>query len=166
MENPEVRIVTSAKGKNRRRWWRNDNVSDWSSLCEWLRGIGDGGKADRPYVPATFKHDPARRKNEFIVEKYALTLDADKAGSDYLARVAAVLKCLALSHTTYSHTADDPRYRTIVPVSRPMTPVEAKSLATYLVELIGRERFDVQASVSPVAVAYAHRLGRCRVRRS
>ena len=85
------------------------------------------GKADRSCPP----------DEQILRERWLITLDADKAGPDYINRVNEVLDCFAISHTTASH---DPggekgdRWRTIIPPAGPMTPTEAKSLATHYVQ--------------------------------
>lgn len=152
-----TRIVVSAPGKNRRRWRAEPSVLDWGTFADWVvgGGTGMGGKYGRPYSPVTLAKTPGRRLNTNLVVRHVLTLDADNAGPDYLDRLDEALPCAALSHTTASHTPEEPRWRTLVPVSRALTPVESKGLATFLLNRVGRERFDVQASTSPVAVAYA-----------
>lgn len=151
-----LRIVTSPPGKSQPFWHINANVTDWESFCKWIRKSATaGGKYGRPYSPVSLKPGETRRKNVNLAVRHMLTLDADRSGEDYLDRLAGVLHYLSLSHTTANHTAEEPRWRTLVPVSRAMTPEEAKTLATFLIEMIGRERFDVQASTSPIAVAYA-----------
>lgn len=151
-----LRIVTSAPGRNRRRWRPEPGVTDWETFAAWLVGEGaGGGKYGRPYSPVTLREAPGRRLNVNLLRRHVLTLDADAAGPDYLDRLAAALPVASWSHTTASHAPDAPRWRTLVPLSRAAEPAEAKALATLLVGLVGRERFDLQASTSPVAVAYA-----------
>lgn len=152
----EMSIYRSMPGKAQKTWWREESVTNWDEFVEWLRAGGEGGKTGRPYIPALFE-DPkrTRRQGAFLVGRYAITLDADTAGPDYLAQLDKVLDVRAISHTTASHTPGHPRWRTIIPASRLMTPSESLSIATYYVNLIGPERFDVTASTSPMAVAYA-----------
>lgn len=148
-----TRIVTSKPGAAQVRWSAEESVSDWETFVAWLRrNPEDGGKYDRPYVPVTLKKAPGPRKNTNLGHRYLITLDADSAGDDYLGCLGA---WESLSHTTASHTPENPRWRTIVPVSRPMTPEEHKTVATWLVGATGADRFDIQASTSPAHVAYA-----------
>jgi hypothetical protein len=150
----ELRIIISPPGKAQPYWSPHPDVKDWETFVEWLRdGPTDGGKYARPYSPITLSS--RRRRNAKLELRYALTLDADSAGPDYLDRLAETVPWRRLSHTTASHTPEEPRWRTLVPISRPVAPAEGKTLAVHLVGLVGAERFDVQASTSPVAVAYA-----------
>lgn len=156
MSDDHLRIVASAPGKNRLRWTPVPDVTDWETFTAWIvGGTTGGGKNGRPYTPVTLKTAPGRRLNVNLASRHVLTLDADSAGADYLDRLAAAAPFASLSHTTANHTPDAPRWRTLLPLSRAATPAEAKTLATHLVNTVGRERFDVTASTSPAAVAYA-----------
>ena len=160
----EFLIWVSPSGKDQPWWRRQETVDDWETFVEWLREDADGGKYARPYVAASFRNQTgglkgrARRRKANLADRYAITLDADSAGDDYLERVAEVADWRRISHTTASHDPGGPkgaRWRTVFPVSRPMTMEESETVATWLVEEIGRERFDVVASVSPVIPTYA-----------
>ena len=151
-----VRIIVSPAGKAQPFWNAPQGVTDWKSFVSWLRKPETtGGKYARPYSPVSLRAGEKRRRNVNLEHRYMLTLDADAAGPDYLATLRRVWQGAALSHTTANHRDAEPRWRTLIPLDRAATPEEAKTIATHLVNAIGRERFDVIASTSPVAVAYA-----------
>ena len=52
-----------------------------------------------------------------------------RADPDLPQLVELVLCCAVLVHTTYSSTAAKPRYRVIIPVSRPLLPDEYRHVA-------------------------------------
>ena len=45
-------------------------------------------------------------------------------------------------YSTHSHTADNPRYRVIIPVDRPMPPDEYQAVSRRIADNIGIEFFD------------------------
>lgn len=167
-----IRVITSDPGPKRTTWRAERDVKDWDSFVTWLQTWTERTpvqaarrdfpeKYDRPFMAATFdwSEEPGggQRLGVHLVERHVIQLDADNAGDDYLEHLAEVAGFLHLSHTTASHLQDGkgPRWRTLIPLSRPVTPSEYLTLSTYLVDLVGRERFDVQMSTSPAAVSYA-----------
>lgn len=81
------------------------------------------------------------RNHEAVQSRDALTLDSDSPGPDFVDRVRA-LGCRALVHTTYSSTPETPRYRLIIPLSRPVTPAEYAAEVEAVMEAVGRHAFD------------------------
>lgn len=159
-----IRIITSNPGPKQATWRAEPDVKDWDTFATWLI-TSDGHAWDwkyaRPFVAGTFtwseQPGTGRRLGVHLVERHVIQLDADKAGDDYLERLAEVAGFLRLSHTTASHMKDGKgaRWRTLVPLSRPVSPSEYLTLSTFLVDLVGRERFGVVESTSPAAVSYA-----------
>lgn len=153
-ENPEVRIVVSRPGRARKRWRAVPDVTTWRERVAWLKQGGTGGKYARPHLPVTLRESPGARTNANLDQCYELTLDADHAPPDYIERIES-LGYTALSYTTASWTEDEPRWRTHIPLDEPVSPAEKHAFATFLIERIGAEYFDRQASTSPAHVAYA-----------
>ena len=121
---------------------------EWATFAEWLTKeppeLAD--KAARGwYCPAEF--DPAYRDSQNFVARYAITYDFDHVAIDTWGEVLAAWSETAFAiYTTYSHRADRPRFRVVMPLSRPAGFDEfqavARKVATDLdIELFARESF-------------------------
>ena len=105
-----------------------------------------GDKAARGwYCAATF--EPAYRDSDNFVARHALTFDFDHVGLDTWQRVKETWTGLAFAmYTTWSHTEAKPRFRVVMPLSRPCSYDEfqavARRVATDIdIELFARESF-------------------------
>ncbi len=121
---------------------------DWPSFSEWLTKeppeVTD--KAARGwYIPAEF--DPAYRDSANFVARYALTFDFDKVNIDTWGEAILAWESLAFAmYTTFSHTPEAPRFRVVMPLSRPAGYDEFQAVARMVatdvgVELVARESF-------------------------
>ena len=97
------------------------------------------------FIPATF--DPVYRHGDNFVSRDAITYDFDHVGMEDWARVKAALPGLALAmYTTFSHSSQTPRFRVVLPLSRPATfdefeAVSRKVATRFGIELAARESF-------------------------
>lgn len=108
--------IATAPHKNSRRW--TQGTTTWGEIISWMEN------------PATVKEcgnyflgrlDGAARSKATVVDRCALTLDADHPEPGFLNRLATALAGHAyLWHTTYSATGDKPRYRVIIPLAQPV----------------------------------------------
>lgn len=114
--------------------WRNGTTT-WASFCERLAEpahVKDCGG----YVLGRLVADGPRRKTT-IRDRSALAIDLDAATGLASGDVEERLEGLAAAlHTTWSSTPDDPRYRLIVPLSRPVDPDEYRHLNRAVCDLI------------------------------
>jgi len=74
------------------------------------------------WAPATFAGD--RRALANVEAVYAVGLDLDAPSSRFAIGAQLWAPYIANLHTTHSSTVDTPRYRVVLPTSRPMTPAE------------------------------------------
>jgi hypothetical protein len=74
------------------------------------------------WAPATFRDD--RRALANVEQVVAVGLDLDDTSSRFAAGVELWQDYAVNVHTTHSSTPDAPRYRVVLPTSRPMTPAE------------------------------------------
>ena len=120
----------------------------WESFAEWLTKEPPEmpDKAARGwYIPAEF--DPAYRDGQNFVARHAITFDFDKVTIDTWGDAINAWSDLAFAmYTTFSHTPEAPRFRVVMPLSRPAGYDEfqavARKVATDVgVELIARESF-------------------------
>lgn len=121
---------------------------EWQSFAEWLTQeppeVAD--KADRGwYIPAQF--DPVYRDSQNFIARHAITYDFDHVTIDTWGEVLGAWSNLAFAiYTTFSHRADRPRFRVVMPLSRPAGYDEFQALARKVavdvgIELIARESF-------------------------
>lgn len=121
---------------------------EWSAFAQWLvkepPEVSD--KADRGwYIPAQF--EPAYRNSENLVARYAITFDFDKVTLDTWGDVINAWGNVAFAmYTTFSHAPEAPRFRVVMPLSRPAGYDEFQAVARRIatdvgIELIARESF-------------------------
>lgn len=96
----------------------------WEELRAWIGRpvIADAKDAHGGYSLATFRADVRKLAN--VERVAALGLDVDH-GDARVARVLLVLRRYrAIGYTTHSHTADAPRCRVVIALTRPVTAAE------------------------------------------
>ncbi len=87
--------------------------------------------------------EQGRRKAENVKERYLLTLDADFANTDFIDNLNLFYSNFSwLVYSTHKHTPEKPRYRLIIPLSRPVTPDEYEAVAREMASEIGIDQFD------------------------
>lgn len=120
----------------------------WEAFAEWLTKeppeVAD--KAARGwYIPAEF--DPVYRDSQNFVARHAITFDFDKVNIDTWGDVILAWEDTTFAmYTTFSHSPEAPRFRVVMPLSRPAGYDEfqavARKVATDVgIELIARESF-------------------------
>lgn len=151
--------IIIATGKSRSaRSWKSEKMT-WSALAnklaeptvtnETAAEYAKMSKADQGqkkdvggfvggYIPKN-----GRRVRGSVKERYLITLDADNPSEDFLLDLDMELGgCEYVLYSTHSHTADNPRYRIIIPVDRAMTPDEYQAVSRRIADDIGIDSFD------------------------
>ncbi len=140
----------------------------WESFSQWLTKepaeVQD--KADLGwYLPATF--DPVYRDSDNFVCRDAITLDFDHVTIDTWGDVLFAFDHFAFAmYTTFSHTDLSPRFRVVIPLSRPAGYDEFQAIARKMaqkvgVELVARESFvPAQMMYSPTRKPSAPFIGK------
>ncbi|WP_159723155.1 virulence-associated E family protein [Enterococcus sp. CSURQ0835] len=82
------------------------------------------------------------RKRGHAQQRSLLTLDADSTTVEFWDDVQLLFDHAAAVYTTHSHMAKGPRYRLIIPLSRPVTAEEYEPLARKVAEMFGMDNFD------------------------
>lgn len=120
----------------------------WLDFAKWLTQVPPEveDKAARGwYCPVEFY--PVYRDSENFVARHAITYDFDHVGADTWERVLHTWEGLAFAmYTTWSHTPDKPRFRVVMPMSRPAKYDEFQAVARKVaadidIELFARESF-------------------------
>lgn len=150
-------IIATGKSRSARSW--KSQKMTWSALAnklaeptvtnETATEYAKMSKADQGrkkdvggfvggYIPGN-----GRRIRGAVKERYLITLDADNPGEDFIVDLDMELGGMEyVLYSTHSHTADNPRYRVIIPVDRPMTPDEYQAVSRRIADNIGIEFFD------------------------
>ena len=154
MEGDKVIIAT---GKSRRDTrWRNINVT-WEALVGKLTDVYRTHETVREYKAMSKedqgrakdiggfvggKLDGGRRKNDAVVDRCLVTLDADNATPDTWDDLELTWEGEMVCYSTHSHTPDKPRLRFVIPLTRVITPEEYPAVARKLAQRIGIETMD------------------------
>lgn len=150
--------LTIAVGRSRMdKKWKNKEIT-WSDLVRRLRETRRTSETITEYkklskteqsqikdvggfVGGTLKS--GRRTVESVASRQLLTLDADFAQPDFWDLVLFTLESPAAAiYSTHKHTADKPRLRLVLPLSRPVSPDEYQAIARRVAADIDIEQFD------------------------
>nr|DAN40178.1 MAG TPA: replicative DNA helicase [Caudoviricetes sp.] len=117
----------------------NETAAEYAKMSKADQGQKkDVGGFVGGYIP-----NKGRRVRGSVKERYLITLDADNPGEDFIVDLDMELGGMEyVLYSTHSHTADNPRYRVIIPVDRPMTPDEYQAVSRRIADNIGIEFFD------------------------
>nr|DAF52887.1 MAG TPA: replicative DNA helicase [Caudovirales sp. ctGAB12] len=117
----------------------NETAAEYTKMSKADQGRKkDVGGFVGGYIPGN-----GRRIRGAVKERYLITLDADNPGEDFIVDLDMELGGMEyVLYSTHSHTADNPRYRVIIPVDRPMTPDEYQAVSRRIADSIGIEFFD------------------------
>lgn len=83
-----------------------------------------------------------RRKAGSVLTRQIVTLDADFNPSSLWDDWLLLYGCAACVYSTHKHTAEAPRLRLVVPLSRPVEPVEYMAIARRIAGTLGIDQFD------------------------
>lgn len=105
------------------------------------------------YVLASLKG--GRRTVDSVGRRSGITLDADHItdGQDFPAKVKNTLKCAYALYSTHSHGSQNPRFRIVIPLKRPITPDEYPAIARRIAADIDIESF-CEVSYKPHQLMY------------
>ena len=117
----------------------NETAAEYAKMSKADQGQKkDVGGFVGGYIPKN-----GRRIRGAVKERYLITLDADNPGEDFIVDLDMELGGMEyVLYSTHSHTPDNPRYRVIIPVDRPMTPDEYQAVSRRIADNIGIEFFD------------------------
>ena len=120
----------------------------WENFAKWLTKEPKETATKEAlgwYIPAEF--DPVYRDSQNFVARHAITFDFDRVTLDTWGDVINAWENTAFAiYTTYSHAPEAPRFRVVMPLSRPagfdeFQAVARKVAADVGIELIARESF-------------------------
>ncbi|WP_017726750.1 virulence-associated E family protein [Halalkalibacterium ligniniphilum] len=159
---PNLRIqhdgsLTIATGRSRKETnWKNREML-WSELVERLSHTNRTGETYNEYKKLTKAQQDqikdvggfvggtlkgGRRKTDAVSWRQVVTLDADHIKGDLWASVEMFCEFACLAYSTHKHSADSPRLRLVIPLSRPVTPDEYQAVSRRIAADIGIDFFD------------------------
>ncbi|WP_010651609.1 virulence-associated E family protein [Oceanobacillus massiliensis] len=92
------------------------------------------------FVLGTLKD--GRRKKDCVLSRSALSLDMDYAFPDTIDQIEMFYSYKCYFYSTHKHTAEKPRLRLIIPLTREVSSDEYSAVARKIAEEIGIELFD------------------------
>ncbi len=146
-----------ATGQSRKsKLWKNTKMS-WGDFVERLKTTTrtsetQGEFANMPksqqddikdvggFVGGKVKN--GKRQSGSIENRILLTLDADFADSDFCDNISLFYDFTYCIYSTHKHTAEKPRFRLVILLSRPCTPDEYEAVARMVAYDIGIDMFD------------------------
>ncbi len=136
--------------------------AEWDTFAKWLTETPPEvqDKSERGwYCPARF--DPVYRDSQNFVARYAITYDFDHVNVDTWGDVLNAWPDMAFAmYTTYSHTIERPRFRVVVPLSRPAGYDEFQAVARRVATDVGIDLFAGESFVpAQMMFAPARKLG-------
>ncbi len=150
-------IIDVAMGMGvRSKIWKNSKIS-WGDMVEKLREEHRTTETFKEFLSATKEEQLAikdvggyvggylkngRRKPENVVHKQLLTLDIDFAHKDFWDDFCLLFDNAAVLHGTHKNCESSPRYRLVMPLSRPCTPDEYAAVSRRVAGDLGIDLFD------------------------
>ncbi|WP_187115136.1 virulence-associated E family protein [Clostridium tyrobutyricum] len=150
-------VINIAVGRNRKELnWKNkqmkwseflDRVSQTTRTAETYeeykklsKGEQDNVKDVGGFVGGTLKN--GRRKSNSLLNRCLLTLDVDYGKEGLWDTIEMLFDFRCCIYTTHKHSKNKPRFRLIVPLSRPVNPEEYGAVSRMVAKDIGIDYFD------------------------
>lgn len=164
MEDPV--IISIGKSRRDTKWHNTDIL--WPSLIDKLSDVHRTHETVREYKAMSKEEqgqakdiggfvggelNSGHRKNEAVVNRCLVTLDADNAYSDMWDDLELTWDWEMVCYSTHSHTPEKPRLRFVIPLTRTVTPEEYPAVARRLAQRIGIETMD-PSTYEPARLMY------------
>jgi predicted P-loop ATPase len=160
-------VIISVANSRTSRHWKNINVS-WDEFLDKVKttirtaeSIEEYRKLSKPkqdevkdvggFVGGNLRE--GKRKTGFIEYRSMLTLDMDYADAGVWEQITMFYDFTCCIYSTHKHTADKPRLRLIIPLSRNVTADEYTAVGRMVASDIGIEQFD-DTTYEPTRLMY------------
>lgn len=150
-------LVTISVGKSRmEKHWQNKELQ-WSAFIDRLRTTHRTNETYKQYISAKPAKQEVikdiggfvgghitggRRKNGSISHRSIISLDIDFAGMDFWENSQIIMTHGSCLYSTHKHCSDQPRFRWLLPLSRPVSADEYEAIARKIAWWCGIELFD------------------------
>lgn len=152
----DVKLTIATGVSSRTKVWTNKQLL-WSELVAKLSESTQTRETLKEFIAAS-KEDQHRIKDvggyvggylrkgkrspESVGHRQLLTLDIDFATSDFFEHYCLLFDNAAFIHATHKHSALEPRYRLLMPLSRECSPDEYCAISRKVAGTLGIEMFD------------------------
>ena len=138
------------------RTWKNKRIS-WADMVEKLRASTQTretlkeflkmAKADQNKIKDVGGYvggylNKGRRSAQSVRHRQLVTLDLDFATLDFWDDFTLSFGCAAVLHATHKHSEDNPRFRLVIPLDRPVNADEYQAISRRIAGDLGIELFD------------------------
>lgn len=150
----DLQIDIATANSRKARLWKNRTVP-WSELAEKVlmttrtpetlaeyRKMGKTQQAQIKDVGGFVGGYCNNGRRSDVHHRSVLTLDADEASPDLWDDYKMIVGCAAAVYSTHKHTADKPRLRLVLPLSRAVTPDEYQAIGRRVADDLGIDQFD------------------------
>ena len=135
----------------------------WVKLQKQLCKISIGEKDGAAWMPVDI--DVGARTKDRVRKVHVLVLDVERTKGgivsppsvDHIADKIGQLDYSAIIHTTHSHTSDEPRYRLIFQLDRPLEKSELKPLGQQIAQQLGISECYDRGALEPARLYYLPR---------
>lgn len=150
-------LIDIATGRSRKELnWKNKEI-EWSTFVNKLSKTHHTAETYKEYVSsAKTRQDEikdiggfvggylngGRRKPDNVIHRQLITLDIDFAHMGVFDDFCMLYDCAAVLYSTHKHISDSPRFRLIVPLSRPIFADEYIAVARRIAGVLGIDYFD------------------------
>lgn len=150
-------LLTISVGSSRKsRRWKAKSVS-WSGLLGFLSQTRRTTETRTEYrAMAKDEQDQIKDVGGFVGgrlkgenrtavnmgTRQLVTLDADYAKSDFWSTVELLTGFASCIYSTHKHSSETPRFRWVIPLTRPVGPDEYQAVARKLASMVGIDNFD------------------------
>ena len=137
--------------------WKNKKWS-WSELVAKCRETTRTGESMKEYLKMTREEQSdikdvggfvggylsgGTRKTANVMWRSVATLDIDYGTTDVWEDFTLQFGFAAMLYSTHKHTREKPRYRLVIPFSRPVKPAEYEPVCRKIAEAVGIDLFDI-----------------------
>lgn len=148
-------VIATGQGR-KSKLWKNTKMS-WEDLIERLKTTTRTSETQGEYanMPKSQQDDikdvggfvggkvkNGKRQSGSIENRILLTLDADFADNDFCDNISMFYDFTYCIYSTHKHSAEKPRFRLVILMSRPCTPDEYEAVARMVAYDIGIDMFD------------------------
>ena len=149
-----MNISTGSSRKSRK--WKSRSVS-WSGLLSRLAVTKRTHETQKEYLRMDKEEqdrlkdvggfvggvlEDGQRKASCMGDRQLVTLDADYANTDFWDTVQLLTDFACCIYSTHKHRKETPRYRWVIPLSRPVSPDEYQAVSRKIADMVGIDLFD------------------------
>lgn len=150
-------LLEIATGRSRKElFWKNKELL-WSAIVDQVKTTHRTAETYEDYLAAKRSRQDeikdvggyvggylvnGKRSATTVMHRQLLTLDLDQADADTWFDFELTYTCAAALYSTHKHSPAAPRYRLLIPLDKPVSPVEYIAIGRRMAGILGIEHFD------------------------